>query len=81
MEAKAVIREFLLTKVLKGGALRDDESFWETRAIDSLGILRLIAFLEDTFKIKVPGRDVTAETFSSIDSVHRYLAGRLASKS
>ncbi len=77
MDAKAAIREFVLTKLVAEGTLRDDESFWETRAVDSLGIVRLIHFLEKTFAIKVPGRDVTTQTFSSIDGVHAYLLSRL----
>lgn len=78
MDAKALIREFVLTKLVAQGTLRDDESFWDTRAVDSIGIVRLIHFLEKTFSIKVPGKDVTTHTFASIDGVHAYVASRLA---
>ena len=77
MNAKANIRRFLLNEIVKIGTLRDDESFWETRAIDSLGILQLIHYLESTFGINVPGRDVTSKTFHSIDSVYDYVAKRM----
>lgn len=76
MDDKDKIRDFILTKLVATGTLRDDESFWDTRAVDSLGIVRLIHFLESTFEIKIPGRDVTTQTFASIDSVHAYVAGR-----
>lgn len=76
MDDKAKIRDFILTKLVATGTLRDDESFWETRAVDSLGIVRLIHFLESTFALKIPGRDVTTQTFCSIDSVHDYVARR-----
>ena len=76
MDGKALIRDFVLTKLVASGTLRDDESFWETRAIDSLGIVRLIHFLEKTFGIEIPGRDVTTQTFYSIDLVHAYVERR-----
>lgn len=76
-DAKARIRAFLEAKLLHGAALRDDESFWETRVVDSLGILQLIAFLESEFGLKTPGRDVSSRTFFSIDSVHAYVVRRL----
>jgi len=75
--AKASIRDFLQRKVLKDRTLRDDESFWETRAVDSLGIMQLIHFLETRFGISIPGRDMTSETFRSIDSVHAYVMRRI----
>ncbi len=78
MDAKTKIRDFILTKLVAEGTLRDDESFWDTRAIDSLGIVRLIHFLESAFGLKIPGRDVTTQTFASIDAVHDYVARRLA---
>ena len=78
MDEKAKIRDFILMKLVATGTLRDDESFWDTRAVDSLGIVRLIHFLESTFGIKIPGRDVTTQTFYSIDSVHDYVVRRLS---
>lgn len=78
MDEKAKIRDFVLTKLVAPGTLRDDESFWDTRAVDSLGIVRLIHFLESAFGFKVPGRDVTTQTFASIDAVHAYVVRRLA---
>jgi acyl carrier protein len=80
MDAKAAIREFVLQKLVAEGTLRDDESFWDTRAVDSLGIVRLIHFLEKTFGLKIPGRDVTTLTFFSIDSVHAYVERRLGER-
>ncbi len=79
MDEKSRIRAFVLTKLVATGTLRDDESFWDTRAVDSLGIVRLIHFLESEFGLKIPGRDVTTQTFASIDAVHAYVERRLAS--
>ena len=79
-DAKAAIRDYVLGKLVAEGTLRDDESFWETRAVDSLGIVRLVHFLQKTFGIEIPGRDVTTVAFASIDAVHAYVAAKLAAK-
>ena len=46
--------------------------------VDSLGIMRLIAFIEDEHAINVPPGDVTIENFRSIETVARYIEERTA---
>ncbi len=41
--------------------------------IDSLGLVRLLAFVEDTFALRVPPRDVTIENFGSVTLIVAYL--------
>jgi acyl carrier protein len=38
--------------------------------LDSLKMMRLVVFLETTFKITVNDQDVNAESMSSIQSIH-----------
>ncbi|MEO0868544.1 MAG: acyl carrier protein [Cyanobacteria bacterium J06642_11] len=45
--------------------------------IDSLGMMRLVAFIEETFKLKVPLGDITIQNFRSVETIDAYLAGRL----
>lgn len=63
--------------LLKGRTLADEESFWETGAIDSLELLQLVHCLEMEFGFKIPERDVSPEIFSSIAAIARYLDRRL----
>ena len=37
--------------------------------IDSLGILKLTAFIENTFNIKITDEDITKENFQSINTI------------
>jgi acyl carrier protein len=56
MDVRTPIRKFILKLFLSGGApetLKDDESFLERGIIDSTGVLELVAFLEETFHLKV----------------------------
>lgn len=45
--------------------------------MDSMGMMRLIAFIEETFQIAVPPEDMTVENFTSVQNITDYLSGRL----
>ena len=46
--------------------------------VDSHGVLRIAAFMEKTFQIKIPPRDIVIEHFRSVDAMTQYLEKRLA---
>ena len=41
--------------------------------VDSLGVMRLVAFIEQKFGIVVPPEDITIDTFVNVDAIVRYL--------
>ena len=45
--------------------------------VDSLGIMRLISFIEQSFKIRVPPEDVTIQHFRSIRVIAEYVDSRV----
>lgn len=51
--------------------LNDDDSFFENGIIDSVGVLELVAFVEDTFHITIDDDELTLE---NLDSVNRLLS-------
>jgi acyl carrier protein len=53
---------------LPGGVLKNDDGLFSTGVIDSFGVLELIAFLEDTFRITI---DTSRHDLSEFDSVDR----------
>ena len=56
---------------------RDDELLLEGY-IDSLGIIRLVAFMEEEFGMPVPPEDVTIENFRSVAVIAEYVLERSA---
>ena len=44
--------------------------------LDSLGVMRLVAHIEDAEGITIPAEDVTIENFSSLRLIDVYLANR-----
>jgi acyl carrier protein len=56
---------------LRGGILKNDDALFSTGVVDSFGVLELIAFLEDTFRIRI---DTSRHDLSEFDSVDRIVA-------
>ena len=80
---KSKIRDFIVENFLFGSAdeITDETSFLEEGIIDSTGVLELVTFLENNFKIKVEDEDLIPENFDSIDNVTVYLNAKLVHES
>jgi len=50
-----------------------DDDLLEDGLVDSLGIMRLLAYIETEFGFAVPAQDVTVETFMSVEAIVAYL--------
>ena len=50
-----------------------DDELLEDGLVDSLGIMRLLAYIETEFGFAVPAQDVTVETFMSVEAIVAYL--------
>ena len=59
-------------------AIASDESLLEAGLIDSTGILELVAFLEETFAIRMADAEIVPENLDSISAVCSYLDGKRA---
>lgn len=44
--------------------------------VDSIGMLRIIQFVEKRFDVSIPFEDVTIENFGSVDAMSAYLERR-----
>ena len=76
------IRAFVVTNFLFGqaGDLKDDTSFLEQGILDSTGVLELVAFLEQTFAIKVSDDEMVPDNLDSIDLISAYLEKKASVK-
>jgi acyl carrier protein len=59
-------------------ALSGSESLIEAGLIDSTGILELVAFVEERFRIEISDADLVPANFDSIDRIAAYLVRALA---
>ena len=69
------VREFVVENFLfgDGGQLQDDTSFMETGIIDSTGILELITFLEEKFKINIEDDELIPENLDNLQNVAGFI--------
>ncbi|HEY4903807.1 MAG TPA: acyl carrier protein [Candidatus Sulfotelmatobacter sp.] len=77
--AKDQIREFIQKDLAsaKGiSSFSDNESLMENGIIDSLGIFRLVAFLEETFRVRIGDEEITAENLKSVDAIEQLVLAK-----
>ncbi len=78
MNASVVLKEYIREELMNGSSneLDDSENLLAAGIIDSLGILRLVSFVEEKFGIEVPDEDVTIDNFQSVQSMSDYVASQ-----
>ncbi len=79
VDVKEPIRAFILEYAAGRGVteVKDDDSLLKNNVIDSLGVFRLIAFLEETFPLTVEDSDMVPENFQSLNDIGSFVAGKL----
>jgi acyl carrier protein len=73
------IRDFLVQNILftsDGFDYGDDDSFLEQGIIDSVGIMELILFVEETYCLRVEEHEVTPDNFDSVNKLARYIKSK-----
>jgi len=80
MKHEPEIRKFIAEKFLFGedNNLPSDASLLEAGIIDSTGVLELISYLEEQFKIKVDDDELVPENLDTIAGVCRFLSKKTA---
>ncbi|MGF1562565.1 MAG: acyl carrier protein [Geminicoccaceae bacterium] len=73
---QATIRSYIIDDLLSGKPVADDDNLLLSGLIDSLGVMRLVRFLESSFAIKIPAEDVTIDHFESIRTITAYVETR-----
>lgn len=77
------LEKVLLTEIAVGldrKSLDPDEDLLEQGIIDSLGLMKLIAFMEDTFRIKIFDEEIIPENFQSLNSMVSLVELRLQNR-
>ena len=73
MQDDTKLIEFIKTDLARGkisGSLGSTDDLIESEILDSLGIMKLILFLESAYAVKISDDDLTLENFSSIMSIN-----------
>ncbi len=71
--------EYVSEELLSGQTrVGPDDNLLSEGMVDSLGMLRLVGFIEESFGVKVPPQDFVIENFRSVGVLSDYLQRRLA---
>ena len=71
------IMEFIKTQLVREKTMKNigrGDDLIESGVIDSLGILKLLAFLEAKFSIHIADEELIPENFQSIESIESFIS-------
>ncbi len=73
------LRRFVIDNFLFGrnNGFADSDSFLESGIIDSTGVLELVAFLEERYRIDVVDEELIPENLDSIDNLVRFVKAKM----
>jgi acyl carrier protein len=66
------IKEFIMTEVnpdLHLERLEDDQPLIESGIVDSLGVLKILAFLDEAFGVDLSSEQIKLENFTTVRSI------------
>lgn len=77
------VKAFIIENFLFGsddGTMGEDDSFLDNGVIDSTGILEVVAWIEETFDVKVGDMDLIPENFDSVRQLSDFIARSVESQ-
>ena len=63
-----------------GEELGNGDSFLKKGIIDSIGVIELVQFIQQEYKIKVEVREIVPENFDTVDNLEKYVQRKLKEK-
>jgi acyl carrier protein len=82
LDLKAEIRKFVMENAQSKGITEvpDDMSLTDGGIIDSLGIFRLVSFLEEAVGVHIGDDEIIVDNFQTIEAIERFVNAKLADK-
>lgn len=81
MDIKDSIKNYVVTELVTGNQhadLGDTDQLIESGIIDSLGIMKLIGFLEDNLSVEIDDMELVPENFASIEAITTLVQRKLS---
>jgi acyl carrier protein len=72
---KEGIRNFVQNELINEPdfELNDTDNLLAAGLIDSMGLMRLVAFVQEEYKISIPTEDIVMENFKNIEAIEYYI--------
>lgn len=73
-----IIRHYIANDLLNDTTLKitDTQDLLTTGVLDSISVMRLVAYLETEFGMTIPPEDVVLENFGSLEQMVGYMKGK-----
>ena len=72
MDVKEQIKEFILTDLcedLDVDQIEDDQNLFDSGILDSLGILKILSFLDEELDIDISSDEIKPENFATLNKI------------
>jgi acyl carrier protein len=77
MNLREIIRDFIVKEICFSEiSFDDDESLYELNILDSLGVFRLLLYLEDECQISIDPALAKVEDFETINNIIEFVSKR-----
>jgi acyl carrier protein len=76
---KEQVREFITKIAARRGvqSISDEDSLTGAGVLDSMGIFRLVSFLEENFSVAISDDEITADNFQSINAIQDFVTAKM----
>jgi acyl carrier protein len=76
---KEQVREFITKIAARRGvqSVSDDDSLTGAGVLDSMGIFRLVSFLEENFSVAISDEEITGDNFQSINAIQEFVIAKM----
>jgi methoxymalonate biosynthesis acyl carrier protein len=68
-DIRVPLRRFIETELAAGAGFADDESLMESGVLSSMGIARLIQFMNDHFHVAIDDAEFEPDNFETLDAM------------
>ena len=69
MDTGQIIREYIQKEIATGREISNDESLLVAGVLDSLAVVKLVAYVEDQFDVEIPDSDFDPDNFESVATI------------
>jgi acyl carrier protein len=79
---KRELRNFIASKYLKSedSALGNNDSLLSLGIIDSIGVIELVQFIQEKYKIKITVTEIIPENLDTLDDLEKFISRKLKIK-
>lgn len=83
MDIKSLLKQFVISEIVVDTTcadIRETESLIDNGILDSLGIIKILTFIEDKFSIKISDDELVPENFETLYSISNLIDKKICNE-